>query len=430
MSFQLAACAELLQPDKPIAWRASRLYEMGTGVSLRNWPDWNLDALEKTGGTFTIFSGSLHGRLADEEDVIFTSEKLNLREHTSCPFKTVADVLPLVAAVKRPEPQIILNLCHTQIGKGDVIRWIETCLPWVGETQVADNPGRFEPGTGEMNWLKIAWALHYMGYEGPDGMEALDRGDPEEALEAFRKAFTVWTMAGIVKMGPGEREVHAKIALSELGHADPVTLLRDETSLPYGRPPLSLDLNETPKPIRPTEAHDVSRIECRFGSCAPSVDPRSQTARASNVDDLSDENLFRATCALAQLFSGLEGCLTLRADTDAAGIPVDLTQGGMHRDRRRHCWPPTRCDDARGWCRSNGFQIRSAILGARCPRGNRRGCPSAARGRRRTNGDQRRCRARRWSKHHSCFRCRDRWREGDSKQGPCRDRRFRLRERH
>lgn len=247
----------MLWQDKPIHWRAARLKEMGFGVGLWNWPAWDLDALEKTGATFTIMNGYLEGRLADaegaemllksaretaqvgkrlgvhrlnlhgtglgdmgipipqmahvapgmwlrardtlhricdmaeEEGVTFTLENLNLREHPGCPFNTSEDVLNLVSTVNRPQLRINLDLYHTQIGEGDVIRWAEACLPWIGEYQVADNPGRFEPGTGEMNYPVIARALADMGYDGPIGMEAFAKGDPEVALEAFRAAFTL-----------------------------------------------------------------------------------------------------------------------------------------------------------------------------------------------------------------------------------------------
>lgn len=257
MSFELAACAEMLWLEKPIAWRASRLHEMGFGVGLWNWPEWDLDALEKTGANFTIMNGYLEGRLADkdgaemllksaretvqigkrldvarlnlhgtglggqglpiqqtahvapgmwlrardtlnricdiaeEEGVQFTLENLNLREHPGCPFNSTSDVLSLVSAVDRPQLRINLDLYHTQIGEGDVIRHAEACLPWVGEIQVADNPGRFEPGTGELNWPNIAQSLHGLGYSGPVGLEAYAKDRPEDALEAFRKAFTL-----------------------------------------------------------------------------------------------------------------------------------------------------------------------------------------------------------------------------------------------
>ena len=257
MGFQLAACAEMLWQDKPIAWRAEQLKEMGFGVGLWNWPDWDLDALATTGADFTIMNGYLRGRLADpdgadillasaretaqvgkrlgvarlnlhgtglsdqglpiqqmahvapgmwlrardtlhrncdmaeEEGVIFTLENLNLREHPGCPFNSTSDVLSLVSAVNRPQLRINLDLYHTQIGEGDVIRHAEACLPWIGEIQVADNPGRFEPGTGEMNWPMIAQALSDMGYDGPVGMEAFAKNSPEVALEVFRSAFTL-----------------------------------------------------------------------------------------------------------------------------------------------------------------------------------------------------------------------------------------------
>lgn len=51
-------------------------------------------------------------------------------------------------------------------------------------------PGRHEPGTGEVNYRGIAKALFDMGYRGPIGMEAYAFDLPEDALEAFKGAFT------------------------------------------------------------------------------------------------------------------------------------------------------------------------------------------------------------------------------------------------
>ncbi|GAB2206627.1 hydroxypyruvate isomerase family protein [Roseibium sp. ROS1] len=255
--FTLAACAEMIWRDKPMEWRVKRLTELGFGVGLWNWPDHDLDALEKSGATFTIMNGYLEGRLADdegadmllrsaretvqvgkrlgvhrlnlhgtglgdggipiaqsdvvtgamwlkakdtlnricdmaeEEGVVFTLENLNLLDHPGCPFGCTEDVLALVSAVDRSQLRINLDLYHTQIGEGDLVRWCRKCLPWIGEVQVADNPGRCEPGTGEINYAGVAKALSDMGYRGPVGMEAFASGDPEEALQAFRTAFTV-----------------------------------------------------------------------------------------------------------------------------------------------------------------------------------------------------------------------------------------------
>ncbi len=55
--FTLAACAEMLWPDEPMAWRVKRLTELGFQVGLWNWPDHDLGMLEKSGATFSIMNG-------------------------------------------------------------------------------------------------------------------------------------------------------------------------------------------------------------------------------------------------------------------------------------------------------------------------------------------------------------------------------------
>jgi hydroxypyruvate isomerase len=129
--------------------------------------------------------------LAESTGQVFTLENLNPIDHPGCPFGSTAAVLGLVSAVNRPQLRINLDLYHTQIGEGDLIRWCQACLPWIGEVQVADNPGRCEPGTGEINYAGVAHALAGIGYAGPIGMEAFAKGNEEAALEAFRTAFTV-----------------------------------------------------------------------------------------------------------------------------------------------------------------------------------------------------------------------------------------------
>lgn len=129
--------------------------------------------------------------LGEELGLVFTLENLNTLDHPGCPFGSTADVLSLVSAVNRPQLRINLDLYHTQIGEGDLIRWCEACLPWIGEVQVADNPGRCEPGTGEINYVSVAVGLKRMGYSGPVGMEAFAADDSDLAVEAFVAAFDI-----------------------------------------------------------------------------------------------------------------------------------------------------------------------------------------------------------------------------------------------
>jgi hydroxypyruvate isomerase len=130
--------------------------------------------------------------MAEEEDVTFTLENLNLHvDHPGVPFGRAEDTLALVSSVDHPRLRLNLDLYHAQIGEGNLIELCRKSLAWIGEIQVADVPGRCEPGTGEVNWHGIAKALKAMGYAGPVGMEAFASGDPDMALEAFRNAFTV-----------------------------------------------------------------------------------------------------------------------------------------------------------------------------------------------------------------------------------------------
>jgi hydroxypyruvate isomerase len=69
------------------------------------------------------------------------------------------------------------------------IALLERAMPFIGEIQVADVPGRREPGTGEINYPAVAAALRRLGYTGAIGMEAWASGDSEVALARFRAAF-------------------------------------------------------------------------------------------------------------------------------------------------------------------------------------------------------------------------------------------------
>ena len=97
--------------------------------------------------------------------------------------------MALVAAVDSPHLRMNLDLYHAQIGEGNLIDLLERAMPYIGEIQIADVPGRCEPGTGEINYPNIAKALRTLGYTGIVAMEAFASGDSDVALARFRDAF-------------------------------------------------------------------------------------------------------------------------------------------------------------------------------------------------------------------------------------------------
>lgn len=130
--------------------------------------------------------------LGEREGVTFVLENLNTAvDHPGVPFATAADCLALIEAVDSPYVRLMLDLYHAQIGEGNLIELLRRCGAAIGEIQVADVPGRCEPGTGEIHYPAIARALVELGYTGVVGLEAFAAEDSDLALERFRTAFTV-----------------------------------------------------------------------------------------------------------------------------------------------------------------------------------------------------------------------------------------------
>ncbi|MBX8488500.1 TIM barrel protein [Pseudomonas cichorii] len=131
-------------------------------------------------------------RLGEDHSRVFLLENLNTQvDHPGTPFARAEDTLALIEAVDSPHLKMNLDLYHAQIGEGNLIELIQRAGSAIGEIQVADVPGRMEPGTGEIHYPAIAKALHRMGYSGVVGLEGWASGDPDIALQRFRQAFTL-----------------------------------------------------------------------------------------------------------------------------------------------------------------------------------------------------------------------------------------------
>jgi hydroxypyruvate isomerase len=185
----LATARQSIEVGKRL--NVARLNLHGTGLDETGAP---VTPSESVTGAMWLKARETLARIADlaeEQGVVFMLENLNLPvDHPGVPFALARDTLTLVSSIDRPGLRLNLDLYHAQIGEGNLIELCRASLPWIGEIQVADVPGRKEPGTGEINYAGIAKALRDMGYCGAVCMEAFAAGDPETALEAFRTTFT------------------------------------------------------------------------------------------------------------------------------------------------------------------------------------------------------------------------------------------------
>jgi hydroxypyruvate isomerase len=107
-------------------------------------------------------------------------EPINTRDMPGFFLNTSARALAVIEAVAAPNLWLQYDVYHMQVMQGDLARDLERCMPKVAHVQIADNPGRHEPGTGEIHYpFVFAW-LERLGYAGWVGCEY----HPETTTEA------------------------------------------------------------------------------------------------------------------------------------------------------------------------------------------------------------------------------------------------------
>ncbi len=107
-------------------------------------------------------------------------------------LRTSPQTYAICKAVNSPSCKILFDMYHMQRNEGNIIANINKAWDEIAYFQIGDNPGRKEPGTGEMNYRNIFKHIYDKGYRGVMGMEhgnAKPGKDGEEALiKAYREA--------------------------------------------------------------------------------------------------------------------------------------------------------------------------------------------------------------------------------------------------
>lgn len=88
----------------------------------------------------------------------------------------------LLADVGHSNLGLQFDIYHMQIMHGDIIRHLEQNLDVIKHIQFADNPGRHEPGTGELNFQKIFSWLDKSSYDGYVSAEYIPESDTDRSL--------------------------------------------------------------------------------------------------------------------------------------------------------------------------------------------------------------------------------------------------------
>jgi hydroxypyruvate isomerase len=126
-------------------------------------------------------------------DAVAMIEPINTRDVPGYFLDGTMLALECIANARRPNLQLQYDIYHMQIMEGDLMRSIERLMPSIGHIQVADNPGRHEPGSGEINFDQLLPRIDALGYQGFVGCEYL----PESATLAGLGWARQWLQAGV-----------------------------------------------------------------------------------------------------------------------------------------------------------------------------------------------------------------------------------------
>ena len=109
-------------------------------------------------------------RLADA-GIKLLMEPINQRDMPGFFVSTTDHAEAIMADVDSGNLFLQYDIYHTQVMQGDLLATYERLRERIAHIQIADNPGRHEPGTGEINYSNILPALDRLGYDGFVGCE-------------------------------------------------------------------------------------------------------------------------------------------------------------------------------------------------------------------------------------------------------------------
>ena len=116
----------------------------------------------------------------------------NWTNHPGMFLSKIPQAYLICRAVNSPACKILFDMYHQQITEGNIIPNIDMAYSEVAYFQVGDNPGRKEPGTGEMNYRNIFRHIYRKGFTGVIGME---HGNARPGKEGERAVINAYVAA-------------------------------------------------------------------------------------------------------------------------------------------------------------------------------------------------------------------------------------------
>lgn len=151
----------------------------GTGFGGRK----RQDQLDELAGIYTRAVASIEG-----SGVVLTLEAVNTRvDHPGTLLDRTSDAVEVARQVGSPAFGVLLDVYHSRVMDEDLATVLAEAGRFVEYVQIADAPGRGEPGSGAIDWPQTFATLARAGYDGPIGLEYLPTVASEESTRFVRK---------------------------------------------------------------------------------------------------------------------------------------------------------------------------------------------------------------------------------------------------
>ncbi|MCX5816303.1 MAG: hydroxypyruvate isomerase [Proteobacteria bacterium] len=117
-----------------------------------------------------------------EANIRLLVESLNTKDIPGFYLSSTMDALSLIRDINHPNIFYQYDIYHMQVMEGDLTDTIRRNIDTIGHIQTADNPGRHEPGTGEINFENLFRFIDETGYNGFIGCEYKPLSKTEDGL--------------------------------------------------------------------------------------------------------------------------------------------------------------------------------------------------------------------------------------------------------
>ncbi|MCI8387767.1 MAG: TIM barrel protein [Clostridiales bacterium] len=121
--------------------------------------------------------------LLEDAGITLVVEPLNtLCNHIGYFLPSSYEAFEILEEIGSPAIKLLYDVYHQQISEGNLIPTIKKNIDLIGHFHVADNPGRNEPGTGEINYRKVFETIDSLGYDKFVGLEYRSTIDPAQSI--------------------------------------------------------------------------------------------------------------------------------------------------------------------------------------------------------------------------------------------------------